>query len=468
MKNYLIPLILLFVVGLSAQDNPDRYQAAIFDSIQVRKDIAYAKYKPSFWKGLFSEGDSISLRFDFYEGKDDNWARRPLVILAHGGAFVKGNKADKHITILAESLAKKGFAVASISYRLREYPSLLKLGYLGVQDARAAIRYFRVNASKFNIHPDHIFFGGVSAGGVMALHTAYLDDGEAMAGRDFESRFGCLDCFGDYRETSSEVQGVISIAGALIDTLCIQADDQVPSIHFHGTNDLVLDDGENLPLAPLMSQYNHLLDRLVEEISEQTDGASLGMEYLITSAKMPLVFGSKAITEQLSKQGIPHEMVSFSEDNHYLMLDKQDQPKPSFYTIEQKTSDFLMQLIQPIPSPKSIKGPRKATANNEARYHAPSGYFTYAWELKGGSIIEQKEAALTVRWDSVGTGSIAYRLGNELGNFGESQLQAIEISPENALQKSLRLVRQHLGWILLAALGLVGLYWAWRKRQRIA
>lgn len=49
----------------------------------------------------------------------------------------------------------------------------------GVQDGRAAVRYFRKNAAiggnTYRIDTNNIYFAGVSAGGFIALQLAYLD-----------------------------------------------------------------------------------------------------------------------------------------------------------------------------------------------------------------------------------------------------------------------------------------------------
>jgi acetyl esterase/lipase len=81
----------------------------------------------------------------------------PLIVYIHGGAWITGFKEQ----IPALYLVKKGFVVASIDYRLGSdgaFPIM-------IQDCRAAIRWLRANASRYNIDPEKIGVWGNSAGG---------------------------------------------------------------------------------------------------------------------------------------------------------------------------------------------------------------------------------------------------------------------------------------------------------------
>jgi acetyl esterase/lipase len=87
----------------------------------------------------------------------------PVVINIHGGGFKMGDKG-----MLSEATGKAllnaGYAVASINYRLSgdaKFPA-------AVQDAKAAVRFLRANAAKYNLNPDKIAVFGQSAGGNLA------------------------------------------------------------------------------------------------------------------------------------------------------------------------------------------------------------------------------------------------------------------------------------------------------------
>lgn len=83
----------------------------------------------------------------------------PIVVLIHGGAFMMGDKSGEASN--AAALVAKGIAAASINYRLSgeaKYPAQ-------IQDCKAAVRFLRANATKYNLNPDKIGSWGASAGG---------------------------------------------------------------------------------------------------------------------------------------------------------------------------------------------------------------------------------------------------------------------------------------------------------------
>jgi acetyl esterase/lipase len=87
----------------------------------------------------------------------------PVVINIHGGGFKFGDKSMLSETT-GKALLNAGYAVASIDYRLSgeaQFPA-------AVQDAKAAVRFLRVNAAQYNLNPDKIAVFGQSAGGNIA------------------------------------------------------------------------------------------------------------------------------------------------------------------------------------------------------------------------------------------------------------------------------------------------------------
>ncbi len=119
----------------------------------------------------------------------------PVVVWIHGGAWRGGSKDRCPITWLAG----KGYLVASINYRLLqhgEFPAQ-------IEDCKAAIRWLRANAKKYNLDPDRIGVMGGSAGGhlVALLGTSgHVKDLEGKGGNE---------------EQSSRVQAVVDLFGPL-------------------------------------------------------------------------------------------------------------------------------------------------------------------------------------------------------------------------------------------------------------
>jgi acetyl esterase/lipase len=81
----------------------------------------------------------------------------PLILWVHGGAFKMGSKADD---VPLEYLYE-GYAVASINYRLSQHA----LFPAQIEDCKAAVRWLRINAKKFNLDPRRFGAWGSSAGG---------------------------------------------------------------------------------------------------------------------------------------------------------------------------------------------------------------------------------------------------------------------------------------------------------------
>lgn len=158
-------------------------QARRTGQAETRKAIAYATTSPR-------------QTLDLYLPESDGSTVYPLVILIHGGAFFRGDSGD--MADLAKLLSTKGFAAASINYRLSgdaAFPA-------GVQDAAAAVRYLRANAPSWGLDPHRIAVWGESAGGHLAAMIG------ATAG---QKRFddGSLGNAG----VSSQVQAVVSWFG---------------------------------------------------------------------------------------------------------------------------------------------------------------------------------------------------------------------------------------------------------------
>ena len=116
----------------------------------------------------------------------------PLILWIHGGSWEHGS----HHQNPAQAMAGRGYAVASIGYRLSsqaKYPAQ-------IEDCRAAVRWLRAHASEYGLDPVRFGVWGASAGGHLAalLGTA--------AG---EKRFDV----GENLEQSAAVQCVIDSFG---------------------------------------------------------------------------------------------------------------------------------------------------------------------------------------------------------------------------------------------------------------
>jgi acetyl esterase/lipase len=127
----------------------------------------------------------------------------PVVVWVHGGSWRRGSKARCPALFLCE----KGFAVASINYRLSQHAAFPAQ----LHDCKAAVRWLRANAKKYNLDSERIGVWGASAGGhLVALlgTTGNMKELEGKLGNlEQSSKVQCvLDWFGpaDFRDLPKE------------------------------------------------------------------------------------------------------------------------------------------------------------------------------------------------------------------------------------------------------------------------
>lgn len=243
--NFSLVAFLAFVCFAHAQPDCDgeryRYTSA-FDNISVSADHAYGS-------NVDALGVETELVFDFYEAEGAPEPDRPLLIMAHGGFFLGGANDGLDVVPMCEDFARMGYAVASISYRLGIANvfdlenELVKAVWRGVHDSRAAVRYFRKSVAEdgnpWGIDPNRIYLGGVSAGGFIAVHHAYVDDDAEVPANIDQSQPGMgggLEGNSGNPGYSSEVAGIFNICGALKDADWIESGDE-PMVSVHGTAD---------------------------------------------------------------------------------------------------------------------------------------------------------------------------------------------------------------------------------------
>jgi len=127
----------------------------------------------------------------------------PLAIFVHGGGMT-GDKADLPPAFL-NALARAGFAVASLNYRLAVPTLNYRLAPSNqfpaqIEDLKCGIRYLRAHAQTYDINPAKIFAFGPSFGGQLATLAA-LTGGH--------SKFDV----GPYATTSSAIAAAVDMFG---------------------------------------------------------------------------------------------------------------------------------------------------------------------------------------------------------------------------------------------------------------
>jgi acetyl esterase/lipase len=119
----------------------------------------------------------------------------PCVLCIHGGGFRAGKREGYDGQIIR--LAEKGYVAVTVSYRLApKYPFPA-----AIHDTKAAVRWLRANAKKYNIDPNRIGVTGGSAGGHLAQFLAVTSDVKEFEGD------------GGNPEQSSKVKCVVNYYG---------------------------------------------------------------------------------------------------------------------------------------------------------------------------------------------------------------------------------------------------------------
>ena len=224
----LLIALLLLVPALRAQDcDGMRFDHPVFEDLTTTSNIPYGR-------ATTVGGKNQVLLMDVYEPAGDTMKARPLIVLAHGGAFVTGDRTQT--AELCEEFAMRGYVVANIAYRLIDKILLDSTGLHGaammsVMDMRAAIRYFREDAHKdnqFKVDTSLIFAAGISAGGIMASQVGYLDREDDIPThiQKIIDNLGGFEGNSSYNtKYTSAVHGVLNYSGALLRVGWIDADD---------------------------------------------------------------------------------------------------------------------------------------------------------------------------------------------------------------------------------------------------
>lgn len=173
------------------------------------------KVRPNITTGVFAEGSIIfnyvdekrrrRLTLDLYRPAEGD-GPFPAIVMYFGGGWQNGRPGL--FAPLAQALTQRGYVCVVPEYRLSgeaPFPA-------AVHDAKAAIRWTRKNAKRFNIDPNKIATLGGSAGG----HLSGF-----MAASNGIARF---EGGGEHKDASSEIQAAIVMCGPmnLLDSVLVE------------------------------------------------------------------------------------------------------------------------------------------------------------------------------------------------------------------------------------------------------
>lgn len=301
-KTFYTLFILFYLTFTSSATNcyNGRYEKKVFTEFTVLNDVRYAHKQRS-------DGAWLDLKYDVYLPKNDTATSRPLIILAHGSAFLEIPLLDKKspdIVELAIDLALKGYVVVSIDYRQEPNPlsffseeNMIKAVGRGVMDIRDAMCKIMdttfTYGNPYKIDPNTVIVGGVSGGAISLMHGAYLDSLDWLPTRykqwisQVEPNAQALLA---NKYCGSTVRGIINISGAILDNSWIKPNKPYPPLlSIHGTADPIVPYGFgrpfNIPTLPEL-MGSKLIDQRLKHV-----GARSELDTWIGYSHVPFVGG---------------------------------------------------------------------------------------------------------------------------------------------------------------------------------
>lgn len=259
----LVSTLCFIYIQVNAQCPPGRFLNKTF-AVDSVVDIQYGSNTATSGSG------TTDLFMDIYMPAGDTMQHRPVVIFAHGGSFVGGSRKLADMRYVCKFLAQRGYVTATISYRLESALSfalpnagelMVKEVVRAAQDGKSAVRFFRKDAATTNtykIDSTQIYFGGTSAGAILALHLAYMDEADPLPANwiTWANSIGGFEGSSGNPGYSSRVKAVVSFAGAIGDVNWMN-ERYIPWASFHSRGDATVPDSIGYPLGiptlPLIS-----------------------------------------------------------------------------------------------------------------------------------------------------------------------------------------------------------------------
>ena len=312
----------------------------------------------------------LTLNLDLYLPENDPVAKRPLVMLLHGGSFYFGTKDDKAITKWCQHLTSLGYVTASVNYRMGfnlNVASIERAGYRALQDAHAAMRYLVAHQEEYGIDTSLLFIGGTSAGSIISLNLAFMTnetrpessyDNDRLSFTDL----GDIEDSGNNLKTDFHLKGVVDMWGGISDIEMLKGHKE-PILAFHGDADDVVPYDYGYPFEAA-GVFNRLL--------------------------VNKMYGSSCIEEYAIGQGQQVRLFTFDGYKHSPHVDPRTKEfNNNFYFIQREMSSFFHELVN----------------NETAEIIEDNGYYTLdpqplksCWKVEGGLIRETEGQGVHVVW----------------------------------------------------------------------
>ncbi|MDL2309392.1 carboxylesterase family protein [Bacteroidales bacterium OttesenSCG-928-B11] len=384
----------------------NRYKEYIFDSIVSQRNVLYGKASGYYTsrnlndvpnddymtmastvlkditanvmrKGLTEQ----NLLLDIHQPYNDHYDKRPVFVYIHGGAFLFGDKENRLQWALTRELVKRGYVFVSLNYRLgfnlAGFKSVERSIYRGVQDARAALRYLTHHSNQLNIDPDQIYLGGSSAGGIIALTAAYMDEDEKYdVVYDRKEPLGNLDASGNILSDPFKISGVAALWGAVTD-LSIIDNPGIPTLLFHGTKDDIVPHQEGLPFKTGMGDFWH---------------SRLSSNWRL--------YGSEMIYNHMRERNMPAKYIAFEGYGHEPQVAIDGSFNNNIETINSELQHFLFTNITKNDPQYRIAGSVFVRKTDPLPVYSLPEWSDeiVEWHAIGGFILNQDSQSASVVW----------------------------------------------------------------------
>ena len=168
--------------------------------------------------------------------------KRPGIVFFFGGGWENGT--IKAFEPQAQYLASRGMVTARADYRVKSRQGVTPKEC--VDDARAAMRWFRENAGKLGVDPDKIVASGGSAGGHIAACTTLMPSSD-LKDEKISCKANALVLFNPVLRFGPQMLkriGDDEAVGKAISPVLYLAKDSPPTLLFFGTEDFLIGQGE--------------------------------------------------------------------------------------------------------------------------------------------------------------------------------------------------------------------------------
>ncbi|TVQ77098.1 MAG: alpha/beta hydrolase [Flavobacteriales bacterium] len=293
-------------------DNPVRYKEPVFTST-TKTSVNFT--------------DNNDLSMDIYRPSGDENRSRPVIIFAHAGSFFDGSKSSQEAQRFCEDFAKRGYVTVNIDYRLgsgiqvlNDSIQMLEVIVRGTHDMKAAVRFMRksfADNNTYGIDTSRIVVAGSGAGSTIALHTAYMNNQQALPLHIAQILLaeGGLHGLRGNITFSNKVHGCINLAGGI---------NSLSFVEFGGP---VLFSAQ----GTLDDNFPYTCGRVFESFPPTTNRLNL--------------CGAGSLANRAASVQLEHRLSSIDGAGHRPWVNSSGVPMPLFNEVVGEITDFLFDNI---------------------------------------------------------------------------------------------------------------------------